>query len=178
MQHLEILNFNNNNPVSFGEKGRIVVTNLDRTLMPLIRYEIGDAGRMLDKDCQCHSTDPKFELLGRCDDNINIGTDTLSIEFFAKALAKFEELSSHFQILINNTNGIDYVTIISEIKNQEKISKDLKKSLYDEISSIIIIKNLINKKLVGDIIINIVPYSSITRNPKTGKIRNIIDERK
>ena len=146
--------------------------------MPLIRYEIGDAGRMLDKDCQCHSTDPKFELLGRCDDNINIGTDTLSIEFFAKALAKFEELSSHFQILINNTNGIDYVTIISEIKNQEKISKDLKKSLYDEISSIIIIQHLINKRLIGNIFINIVPYGSIARNPKTGKIRNIIDERK
>ena len=178
MQHLEILNFNNDNSASFGEKGRIIITNLDRTLMPLIRYEIGDMGKMLNNDCQCHSTDPKFQLLGRCDDNINIGTDTISIELFAKALAKFEELSSHFQILINNTNGIDYVTIISEIKNQKKISKELKKSLYNEISSIIIIKNLINKKLVGDIIINVVPYGSITRNPKTGKIRNIIDERK
>ena len=178
MQHLEILNLNNDNPVSFGEKGRIVVTNLDRTLMPLIRYEIGDMGRMLDKDCQCHSADPKFQLLGRCDDNINIGTDTISIDFFANALAKFEELSSHFQILIANTNGIDYVTIISEIKNQEKISKELKKSLYDEISSIIIMQNLITKGLIGDIFINIVPYGSIARNPKTGKIRNIIDERK
>ena len=39
-------------------------------------------------------------------------------------------------------------------------------------------QNLINKRLIGDILINIVPYGSIARNPKTGKIRNIIDERK
>ena len=146
--------------------------------MPLIRYEIGDIGRMLDKDCQCHSNDLKFALIGRSDDNINIGTDTISIECFAAALAKFEELSSHFQIIINNTKGIDSVTIISEIKKQYKLSKEIKRSLHNEISSILIIKYLIDKKLIDGVFINIVPYGSIAKNPKTGKIRKIIDERK
>ena len=60
---------------------------------------------MLDQNCQCHSTDLKFELLGRCDDNINIGTDTISIEFFANAIAKFEDdsiLQMHHGILMTS----------------------------------------------------------------------------
>jgi phenylacetate-coenzyme A ligase PaaK-like adenylate-forming protein len=178
MQHLEILNLNNSKPAPLGNKGRIVVTNLDRTLMPLIRYESGDLGKILNKDCKCNSTDLKFQLLGRGDDNIIVGPKIISIEYFAKAIAKFKELALSFQVIINNTNGTDHITIICEIKNQTKISAQLKQDLYNEILAITTIKHLINRKFISDIFINIVAYGSISRNHTTGKIRNIIDERK
>lgn len=44
--YVEILNINNDSPVSEGEVGRIVVTDLFNYEMPLIRYDTGDLGKL------------------------------------------------------------------------------------------------------------------------------------
>jgi len=49
---LEILN-RNNKPVTEGEEGRIIVTNLHNYSMPFIRYEIGDAAIPGSETCTC-----------------------------------------------------------------------------------------------------------------------------
>jgi phenylacetate-CoA ligase len=50
--HTEFLD-DANRPVGPGENARIVLTDLDSRLMPLIRYEIGDMGSYLDEPCAC-----------------------------------------------------------------------------------------------------------------------------
>lgn len=50
--HVEILD-ENNNPVEKGEWGKIVLTDLTNYAFPIIRYEIGDYGRMLPFECSC-----------------------------------------------------------------------------------------------------------------------------
>ena len=45
--HVEILNFNNDEPAPFGELGRIVVTDLFNYSMPIIRYDTGDAAKFI-----------------------------------------------------------------------------------------------------------------------------------
>ena len=42
-------------PVSVGQTGRIVLTNLMNKVMPIIRYDQGDRGRLLDVECPCGS---------------------------------------------------------------------------------------------------------------------------
>lgn len=42
-----------NEPVSFGEDGKILLTNLHSYVMPLIRYDIGDVGQMFPDECSC-----------------------------------------------------------------------------------------------------------------------------
>jgi phenylacetate-CoA ligase len=42
-----------NEPVSFGEDGKILLTNLHGYGMPLVRYDIGDIGRMFPDECPC-----------------------------------------------------------------------------------------------------------------------------
>jgi phenylacetate-CoA ligase len=42
--YVELLNLDSNDPVSIGEPGRIVVTDLFNHAMPLIRYDTGDVG--------------------------------------------------------------------------------------------------------------------------------------
>lgn len=40
-------------PTPSGEKGTLILTGLTNFAMPLIRYEIGDAGRLIEGECPC-----------------------------------------------------------------------------------------------------------------------------
>ncbi len=47
LHYVEIVNSGTMEPVAPGEAGKIVVTNLNRRLMPILRYDIGDIGRWM-----------------------------------------------------------------------------------------------------------------------------------
>ncbi|KKR70387.1 MAG: hypothetical protein UU14_C0050G0007 [Candidatus Roizmanbacteria bacterium GW2011_GWB1_40_7] len=53
-----------------GEEGNIVLTVLDRTVTPIIRYSTGDRGRILSQLCTCGRLSPLLEVQGRRNDNI------------------------------------------------------------------------------------------------------------
>lgn len=55
--HIEFVN-DNNTPVPNGEYGRTLLTNLEDTVFPLIRYENNDRGRWLSDPCECGRTLP------------------------------------------------------------------------------------------------------------------------
>jgi phenylacetate-CoA ligase len=48
-----------------GQVGRLVVTDLTNTAMPLIRYEVGDVGRLHTAPCPCGRKTARVEILGR-----------------------------------------------------------------------------------------------------------------
>ena len=52
---------------------RLLVTSLTNRLMPFIRYELGDAGRLLEGECPCGSPFPLMEM-GMCRQNDLIRT--------------------------------------------------------------------------------------------------------
>ncbi|MDP3793120.1 MAG: hypothetical protein Q8Q89_05360, partial [bacterium] len=65
------------------EEGNIVLTVLDRTIMPIIRYATGDRGRILSKLCSCGRLSPLLELQGRKKDVILLPDgDAFSILLF------------------------------------------------------------------------------------------------
>ena len=51
-------------------EGDIVLTVLDRTAMPIVRYASGDRGKILSKLCSCGRLSPLLELQGRQNDVI------------------------------------------------------------------------------------------------------------
>ena len=59
--------------VSIGGEDRLLVTSLTNRLMPFIRYDIGDTGRLLDAECDCGLPFPLMEM-GVCRDNDLIRT--------------------------------------------------------------------------------------------------------
>lgn len=68
---VEVLAFDRDEPVPAGTTGRLVCTGLVNTNMPLVRYEVGDAGRLAPTDdpCPCGRTLPVLDSVeGRCDD--------------------------------------------------------------------------------------------------------------
>ena len=50
-------------PVPVGEKGEIVVTNLNNYGMPFIRYRVGDIGQLSDVECPCGRGLPMMDVL-------------------------------------------------------------------------------------------------------------------
>ncbi len=52
-------------PVPDGDLGEIVVTDLKNFAMPLIRYRVGDVGRIVTGRCSCGRSTPRLEVLGR-----------------------------------------------------------------------------------------------------------------
>jgi phenylacetate-CoA ligase len=61
--HVELLR--RGRPVAPGELGRVVVTDLINTAMPLIRYDLGDVGRLHVGPCPCGRRTGRLEVLGR-----------------------------------------------------------------------------------------------------------------
>lgn len=56
-------------PIDEGEEGnRLIVTSLTNRLMPMIRYDIGDSGRLGEGECACGSPFPLMEV-GLCRKN-------------------------------------------------------------------------------------------------------------
>jgi phenylacetate-CoA ligase len=58
-----------------GDEDRLIVTSLTNRLMPMIRYDIGDSGRLLDGDCDCGWPFPLMEM-GMCRQNDLIRTSS------------------------------------------------------------------------------------------------------
>lgn len=62
-----------NRPAMPGEEGELVVTGLLNRLMPLVRYRIGDLGRLVPGPCRCGRGLPRIELTeGRKDDVVTL----------------------------------------------------------------------------------------------------------
>jgi phenylacetate-coenzyme A ligase PaaK-like adenylate-forming protein len=62
--------------VGEGRRGRLITSNLNRTLMPVVRYDIGDSGRLLAASpaaCRCGRRLRVMQLCGRWDDRVRLG---------------------------------------------------------------------------------------------------------
>ncbi|WP_022671050.1 acyl-CoA reductase [Hippea alviniae] len=178
LHYVEILN-ENNEPCKPGEIGRIVVTNLHRKLMPTIRYEVGDLGRWVERECACGRKTKVFELLGRSDDVLIIGGGNIHPEVISKSISQVEGLSKHFQIIAEVENRKDTLKVIVETVDEKPYDKKreemLRKIIYENSKELRILHN---KGFINDVVVKIVPPNSIERNPRTGKIRLIVDKRK
>ncbi|MGW2633614.1 phenylacetate--CoA ligase family protein [Streptomyces chattanoogensis] len=80
---LEILDETTGEPLrEAGRPGRVVVTQLYRRLMPVLRYPAGDRAEWTDPDAGC------FRILGRADEGVRVGPVSLSAQDAQDAVAK------------------------------------------------------------------------------------------
>jgi len=178
---VEVLDEENLLPVPAGETGKLVVTKLNNRLMPIIRYDIGDRGRIVEHSCPCGRTDPLFELLGRSDDILNIGGYNVSPDHLASVIAKVTGLSPHFR-MIARTEGprallyveCETVSCCSDIE-AEQFRYELFEQLKETMPAFCSL--LKNEQSIAEPCFAVLQPGSIPRNPRTGKIRRVIDER-
>jgi len=104
--YLELIN-DDGDPVSAGEKGYIVATNLFRYATPMIRYMIGDVGVLSGERCSCGRSFPLIESIeGRSDDFLVMPDGRLISPF--SAMVVLEDIPSirRYQIIQEKVDRI------------------------------------------------------------------------
>ncbi|MBN2437967.1 MAG: AMP-binding protein [Deltaproteobacteria bacterium] len=177
---LEILDPETNEPLGPGRIGKVVVTNLQRRLMPTIRYEVGDLGRWIDGECPCGRKTRLMELLGRSDDVLIIGGGNIHPEVVAAAVHATPGLSPHFQIIARLEEHRDQMLVRVEraadadpSADGERVEQLIRRLLAESKD----LNAMIRGGLAAPAKVDILPPGGIERNSKTGKIRLTVDER-
>jgi phenylacetate-coenzyme A ligase PaaK-like adenylate-forming protein len=179
---LELVDPDTLQPVQPGEVGDILVTTLDRHLMPLIRYRIGDVGRWIDGDCPCGRSMPRFELLGRGGDSLRIGIATVGIEEILPAIAQVPGLSTLAQIVKDRRDRKDQLTVrVERLADTERLaamrpSQELADLLVEHVRlQKPDLAKLEASGYVLPLVVEILEPNGIGRIPVTGKIRRVVD---
>lgn len=178
---MEVVDPETGKPVADGEEGKILVTNYNRLLMPLIRYDIGDMGRILTHRCSCGRTVRLMELLGRSDDTLIIGGGNISLGSIAQVVGHFDQLSAHFRIIAEVVDRKDL--FILEVETINPLSTDATKELESKVLDQLMLEKhefagFLRSGSIQRPQVRILPPSSLPRNPRTGKIKQTIDRRK
>lgn len=178
-QFLEIIDGETGEALPRGSVGEIVVTNLNRRLMPIIRYRTGDLGRRVEGGCQCGRPGVRFELLGRCDDVVRVGSVSIYPESIEPVLAREPLLSRLFQIVAERDGIKDRLVIRTEAAD---VSRDDRAALEARLAQQIItgydeLAEALREGWLGDLRVEVLPRGGIPRVRRTGKIRRVLDLR-
>ncbi len=139
---VEIINPETGAPVPEGEIGELVLTTLDREMMPLIRYRTRDLTRILPGKCPCGRTHIRIDRIkGRSDDMFIIKGVNIFPMQVEKVLVQFPELGSNYLITLETVNNQDEMIVEVELSDLstdnyielEKIRKAITRQLKDEI---------------------------------------------
>ncbi|MDD4005028.1 MAG: acyl-CoA reductase [Elusimicrobiaceae bacterium] len=179
--YLEIVDPETGAPVAPGQTGELVTTVLNKRHMPIIRFRLGDLGRLVESPCPCGSRDRRFEILGRCDDRVHVGGAHLFVGDMAAAVSAVSGLSFNFQAVISNSGPREMITFRAETAEpvmSGSLRRRLAAQLLDAIRSHCEdLTYVLDRRWMADPVIEILPPGGIERVARTGKIKRVIDLR-
>jgi len=117
--YIEILKVHNDNPASYGELGRVVVTDLFNYNMPMIRYDTGDLAIMKSNSNAFNGAPSLVHVEGRKMDTIYT-TQGRAISAVVYELDEFDELKE-FQLIQENKTTYRVIASLNQEFNREKI---------------------------------------------------------
>lgn len=150
--------------------GVIYITSLFKTLIPLIRYPAGDMGEYTEPE---GVPDRKFRILGRSNVAARAGYVTLYPQDIANVLKECNIDYYSYQIIVER-EGRDFFRF--KIACQE--AGDTKLFLEKLFEQRGILKEAIDDETVGEPIVEWCKASDLEYNPRTGKLKVVIDKRK
>ncbi|MCD7973578.1 MAG: phenylacetate--CoA ligase [Candidatus Azobacteroides sp.] len=139
---MEIIDPETLKPVPDGETGELVLTTLDREMMPLIRYRTRDLTRILPGVCSCGRTHRRIDRLkGRSDDMFIVKGVNIFPMQIEKILLNFKELSTNYLITIETVGNNDELTVEVELAEMftdeymalQQLTRQITGQLRDEI---------------------------------------------
>lgn len=121
-------------PANPGEEAEVVCTGLINSVMPLIRYRIGDRAVLSDRQCECGSHFPVVEkIIGRADDVI-LTPDGRRIGRLSPVLKGFPVKEAQYRQKVIDEIDIFFVKDQGfNVDTENKIIIELKKRLGDKI---------------------------------------------
>lgn len=168
----EIIDSETLKTVPEGEKGELVLTNLTREGMPIIRFRTKDITALRKGDCPCGRTLIKMDrITGRTDDMLKIRGVAVFPSQIEKALLKMDGLEPHYQIIATRPQHLD------ELEVQVETSSHL---FSDEVKELVGIKKKIEDYIHNEIglrvKVTLVEPKTLPRSE--GKAVRVIDKRK
>jgi phenylacetate-CoA ligase len=155
-----------------GVPGRLLVTNLFRTLMPIIRYPSGDRAEWVDAECR------RFRLVGRSLEGARVGTVTMPVEDIRAVLvaADPDQHVSGMQMVQRRWDGRD--GLILRLGYLQEPPAGLSERLVEAIyTARPLYPAEVAAGAIHDLRIEWVRRSELLTNPRTGKLVQVIDER-
>jgi phenylacetate-CoA ligase len=103
-------------PVSPGQRGLSVVTNLCSEASPQLRFLVGDFTTLTRARCDCGRTHVRAQggFLGRADDMLNIRGVTVFPSAIEDAVRRVAEIGEEFQLVISRERELDVLTVLVE----------------------------------------------------------------
>ena len=148
--YVEIINPETGEPVPEGEIGELVLTTLDREMMPLIRYRTRDVTTINAEPCACGRTHRKIgRLLGRTDDMLIIRGVNVFPSQIEQVITEFPEIATQYQIILTMNGPLDHVELqvetepdfpIDEVRRLEDLRNRLAAALKSNLQVAVDIK--------------------------------------
>jgi phenylacetate-coenzyme A ligase PaaK-like adenylate-forming protein len=160
-------------PVPNGETGRILITSLLKYAYPLIRYAIGDAGRIVRGACPCGRPARRFELLGRCDDAVAVGNMNVRHRDFVAAL-KGLPVSALQVAALGGEEGESLAVRVEASSSSLELEKRLRRALLAGMDKL---KERLEDGSLRELSLSLHKPGELPRNPRTGKLKSPVDER-
>ena len=151
--------------------GELVLTNLEREGMPVIRFRTKDLTKITYEKCACGRTHARMSrITGRSDDMIKVKGVAIFPSQIEKALLKAGDVEPHYMIIVTRPDTLD------EIEVQVEASQDI---FFDGVKEMMKIQHKIEKSIENETGIRV----KVTLvEPKTlprfeGKAKRVRDER-
>lgn len=174
---IEIVDLDTNEVITeMNRVGKVLITNLTRKLMPIIRYPAGDLAMWVES---AETPYRKFKLQGRSDEAARVGTISVYFEdtrtVIINALKEINGLQ--FQMILNHFAHKD--ELIFRIAGQG-LKPDLK--IVDRIIEAFkkdkpVYLDVLAKNLIHPLKVEIVEMHQMEGNARTGKLKRVIDKR-
>ncbi|WP_137939918.1 acyl-CoA reductase [Chitinivorax sp. B] len=161
-QWLEIVNQEQDQPVSGDQVGRLVFTSRAREGQTVVRYDLGDLGRWLPGPCDCGLPSPRFALTGRHGALLRVG----SVFFNPSRLA--EQINQPIQIVIDhNEAGTETMLLLVDGDPDQAMACLRSEPMLAEVMD--------GKLLL--VTVTALPISQFQRHPQSGKTPLVLDRR-
>lgn len=148
-------------PVAPGEEGELVFTGLANPLMPLVRYRIGDTGRLVPGPCPCGRGLPRYEVTeGRADDVLTLpGGRRLGPRVIAPAVERIAGIRQ-YRVVQTRTDRVE-VRVVHEPSAPPGMPAQVERTL---------------RELLGpDVTLHVERVDEIPLN-RRGKLRKVVCE--
>ncbi len=158
--------------VADGETGELVLTNLQKEGMPLIRYRTKDLTSITHEKCECGRTAARISRFkGRTDDMLIIRGVNVFPSQIETALLEAGGVTPQYQIIVDRVNNLDTLEVLVEM-DESSFSDEVKEieALNKKVSHAI-------QQMIG-LAVKVKLVAPKTLERSMGKAVRVIDNRK
>jgi phenylacetate-CoA ligase len=159
-----------------GTPGTLVVTNLERTLMPVVRYPSGDRAEWIDYETGL------FRVLGRDQTAIRLGPVSIDFTHLREAVSSALGPERHvagIQAVVGRKDAKDLLTaLIAYRPSSEAEENELRIKVAEELGKARpMFKGHVELGLINPLCVTFVKAGGLTVNERSGKSINVVDTR-